>query len=351
MENLGTLITLFLLFALVAGIVTIYHEEIRKLELFGRLQTTPLPAVNNSGVGVVRGTPIASATQIAGPIRSSSFTEGRVGFGDGRIVDSTVRSRDTVVPGTVLHTITSGVSDYFARGVVEEAERLHTPSPQAGYIVFLDRTSGVREDRLDREYFALVVSESLPEPVDITGWKVFDKHRRVSYKLPRALRVLGTSGTQNSAPVRVQAGDSVIVSSGKSPVGVSFYVNKCSGYRAQFKSFTPTIKTECPEPLDEFVTNGTVPFTDNECYEVVDRLNTCRTLTQIPATVSRQCRIFLEDVISEEGCVSLHRNDPDFFVSEWRLFLGSRESLWRNESNVLYLLDDENRLVSTLVYD
>ena len=162
--------------------------------------------------------------------------------------------------------------------------------------------------------------------------------------------MLGTSESRGASPVEVRAGDKILVSSGDSPVGFSFRVNKCSGYRSQFKRFQPTVKTSCPDPFDEFIADGSIPFTDNECYDIARRLSSCTTLTRIPGTVSRECRTFFQDVISERGCVDLHRNDSDFFLPEWRLFLGSDKSLWKASDNTLYLVDEDGHLVATLVY-
>ena len=56
--ELKPLITIFFFFILVAGIVIIYHEEILKMEYFGRLQTTAVPK-----------TVVPSPTQPGTPVR------------------------------------------------------------------------------------------------------------------------------------------------------------------------------------------------------------------------------------------------------------------------------------------
>ena len=175
--------------------------------------------------------------------------------------------------------------------------RLYTPSPHAGHIMFHDRVVGVKASRPEREYFILLAADTVTEPISITGWKVFDKDERVSYKIPKGVRVVGTSGLQKAIPIKIEAGDTIIVSSGRSPIGNSFLVNKCSGYRSQFKNFTPSIKTECPDPLDEFIANGNVPYSDNQCYDIANRLRTCTAVTNIPSGVTNQCRDFLEDCL------------------------------------------------------
>ena len=315
------------------------------MEYFGRLQTTAVPKT----VVPSPTQPRYSGSQIDTTPRSFSQPNG-INFGGGRIVDAQVKDIEKTTPGTVLHTVSSGVTDYYAQGFLEEAEKLYKPSQYAGYIVFLDRTAGIKNTRPEQEYFTLMVSNELQTPITITGWKVFDKNKKTSYSLPKAVKVLGTDGIQKAVPVIVKAGNTIIVSSGRSPIGNSFRINKCSGYRSQFKRFTPTIETDCPSPMDEFVAGGTVPYTDTRCYEIVNRLRQCTAVVKIPPTVSKQCYDFLEKILTERGCVKSHRNDRDFFSSEWRMFLGSQKELWRNRDNILYLLDENNNLVTTLVY-
>ena len=351
--ELGPLISIFLFFVLVGGLIIIYSEELQKMEFFGRLQTTPvskviIPENKNTHVSV----PIPSAPIPSAP-PSQAFSSGRtVAFGTegGRITDVRAREVNKIEEGVVLHTITNGVTNYYAQGFLKEIEELYKPSPHAGKVVFLDRISGIQETEPEREYVALLVSSATTSAIDISGWKIFDRRKRVTHKIPKAVRILGSDQIQKEEVVRAGPGDLIIITSGSSPTGTSFRVNKCSGYRSQFKNFTPSIKTECPDALEEFQRMGTVPYTDNQCYSIVENLSACKAVTRIPATVTRECRDFLENTVTEQGCVRLHRNDKDFFQQEWRLFLETKRELWERENNVLYLLDERNLLITTLVY-
>ena len=347
--QLGTLLPIFLFFLLIAGILIIYREEIEKMELFGKLHTSPVSATR------INEPLIPSAPDIPSPptlTTTSSVSDVRVvSFGGGRVVDSTLRTIPlTDLRSSVgsLHTLLPDVSDYYARAFVEESSDLYNPSPHVGSVVFLDRVSGVREINPHREYFVLLVSNAVSTPITITGWKVLDRQSGVSYTLPRGVTVFGSSDV--SLPITVDSGDRVFVSSGRSPVNVSFQVNKCSGYRSQSGDFVPTIKTSCSDPLQEFTDYGEVPFSDAVCYSTVSSLLPCVTVRTPPSGITAKCRSFLQDVLTEKGCVSRHRNDPDFFTGEWRLFLKSDKEIWKNRDNVLYLLDENDFLVSTLVY-
>ena len=344
--QLGTLLPIFLFFMLFAGILIIYREEIEKMELFGKLHTTPVPATNTDRVTA------PSVPQITPTILSPSIVSNApaISFGNGRIVDAALRDipiadlRD--VAGS-LTTLSSGVSDYYARAFVEEAADLYAPSPHTGSVLFLDRVSSIKESSADREYFILLVSNVLTAPLTLTDWKVLDRQKKVAYLFP-AIDVSGSG--EDSSPITVYSGDRVIVSSGRSPVDTSFRVNKCSGYRSQSNTFVPAIRTSCSDPLQAFADYGKVPFSDDACYVAVLPLSPCVTVDTVPSGVTDACRDFLQNVLSEDGCISRHRGDVDFYTGEWRVFLGSDTQLWKNRDNVLYLLDENDLLVATLVY-
>ena len=90
------------------------------MEYFGRLQTTAVPKT----VVPSPTQPRYSGPQIDTTPRSFSQPNG-INFGSGRIVDAQVKDIEKTTPGTVLHTVSSGVTDYYAQGFLEEAEKLY----------------------------------------------------------------------------------------------------------------------------------------------------------------------------------------------------------------------------------
>ncbi|MDE0243696.1 MAG: hypothetical protein OYG31_03240 [Candidatus Kaiserbacteria bacterium] len=372
LKEAGPLITILLLFVLVVGMVVIYSEEILESEAVARFynpyvpdiatakpSTAPSSGSNGSESGDSSSQAVSSAEAAnRNAVSIGSFTETqRVRFGNGRVVDSDAkdipdeRSGNQAAVASALHTISGRVNDYYLRGALDIIQERYQPSPYAGSIIFLDRSKNLNEYRPEFEYFILSVADSVSEPISITGWKVFDHKEKISYAIPTGKELFGSLESKNQS-IRVSGGDIVIVSSGQSPTGFSFRLNKCSGFRSQFKQFVPSIKTACPKPIDEFIADGTIPYTDNACYETVQSLRECETVTEVPDRVTLACRRFLEHSMNEQGCIELHRNDADFYVPEWRVFLGSGRSLWEDrEKNILYLVDEEDRLVATLMYN
>ena len=367
--KLGAIFPALLFFALIVGIIIIFREEIEKMELFGKLHTSPVPETLLHGAqgglpdpleevssdsAVSSGLDISPNLAVSPPLVSLFSGPHPISFGSGRLVDSgaQVATVNSLSEGYALHTVPPDVDNYFVRAFVEESASLYEPSPYAGSVVFLDRVSNVKQSDPNKEYFALLASGLLDESITITDWKVTDRYRKTVHTLPKGIKILGSPDVGHlSLPIDVRSGDVIVVSSGQSPAGDSFRVNRCSGYRTQFEQAVPTIKTQCPEPSEEFLDDGTVPFSDDGCFEAVSSLPPCTELSEIPHGVSIECRNFFKNTLTESGCVSRHKNDADFFTPpEWRIFLNSKEELWRNRDNVLYLLDQNNLLVATLVY-
>ena len=357
--QLGVLLPIFLFFVLIAGIIIIYREEIEKMELFGRLHTTPVSGTYHSDQQGRRPPPsIAPIPAIKPPaIPPVSGVSGSrsLAFGDSRVVDASFRdvSTNTLhLNSSSLHTLSldtvSGADDYYARAFVEEAVASYGQSPHAGSVVFFDRVSSIQEIDPNREYFILLVSPVLQKPLTITGWKVSSRRGKDPYVFPNGVKVLGSD--EVSLPIVVHPGNVVVVSSGVSPIGPSFQVNKCSGYRSRSFAFVPAVKTSCSDPVQEYVEYGEIPFSDDVCYDTASSLQSCVAVVDIPSGVTKECRYFFKNVLTEKGCVYRHRNDPDFLAGEWRLFLKSDRELWRGRDDVLYLFDDKDLLVATLVY-
>ncbi len=352
---------LLLIAVLVGGSVIIFQEQIREFEIEVR---TPPPLIELGSGGKLR--PGAPRTASVGG-GSTSLGKGGIGSGSGfdrtdlssnlqfsgsgRIVSGPTGNIDGVKIGEVLHTINRGINTAQARGFVQNITEQWPTSPFAGYIAFLDSTRGLGVTDPSREYFALIASSLLKQPLTISGWQVFDYRSRTIHTIPDAIFIPGSRDNPELSPITLRPGDTVIVSSDRSPTGTSFLVNKCTGFLSQFKTFTPSIKTTCVDPKEELIRFNKVPFSDDLCYETVERLSACRVVTDLSPSLSKNCRELLGDIITEKGCVAEHRNDADFYTNEWRIFLNSRDTLWRtDETNALYLVDGENRLVATFVY-
>ena len=325
MENLYKFLSIILLLSLVFGSAYIFSDTV--------FEQNPIKQIEELG-----NTPNVS---------DIDFDDS--GAGDKRIVSNQF---STIEPNKVTYTIVGNVDSYQVSGYKKDIEDRYKISPYAGYFAFLKRRESIIQTDPEKEYLVLLFSKSYPDTVNITDWKIFSHKNRRAKNIPEGVKLLDPGRRTRESDINVIPGDVIIISSGRSPVGDSFQVNKCSGFRSQFKSFSPNIKARCPSSRDIFVDFDEVPFDDDVCFQEVRDLDRCQVVENIPRGISRECRDLFEDEITEEGCVKRYKDDLDFYIPEWRVYLNSSRELWEDEgSDAIYLLDSQDRLVASIIYD
>jgi len=220
-----------------------------------------------------------------------------------------------------------------------------------------------REGFAQTEYLELTATRGNTSDIPITGWTLESAVTGV-----RATIGQGTSlpfpGTSNAvATLLLQPGERAYVVTGRSPIGVSFKINKCVGYFEQYQDFSPRLRRECASPEQEFDDYSNLPITNvrledderEECRNYIDRnVSRCELVTknldEVRPHLSLSCIDFIESTFTYSGCVENHRFDTNFFGSEWRVFLGSHAELWREEREIIRLLDQNGKTVDILDY-
>lgn len=235
---------------------------------------------------------------------------------------------------------------------LQEAKRREDASAYEGKVVIEKRTTGPKAKTPEEEYVVLSASRRNDESVLITGWKLESlvTKKRITIGGATSLYI---SGIVNSEPaVHLAAGEEAFISTGRSPVGASFRVNKCTGYFEQFQDFTPRLRRECPTPKDEIAASS-IAFTptNSSCFDLVERMQRCIMSTSaFPIGTSNECSNFITETINYTGCVREHRDDTGFSGNEWRMFLGRSEELWKEKREIIQLLDREGKIVDTFTY-
>jgi hypothetical protein len=226
-----------------------------------------------------------------------------------------------------------------------------TPSVHAGKVRIVRDTSTLRETTAADEYVQLVADYSAEGGIDISGWSLESALSRT-----RAVIVPGASpfvlGEPNALrPIAMYSGMRAIISTGPSPVGISFRENMCTGYLAQFQRFAPPLDESCPTP------SSVIPLTEENlarygdaCFDFVANLSSCTFPQSIPQSVYASCRAYLSDALSHNGCVNSNRYKAGFEKDTWRLYLGGTNELWRNSHDAIRLLDASGRTVDVFVY-
>lgn len=230
------------------------------------------------------------------------------------------------------------------------------PSPYRGTVTFDTNPTDPEESLAALESVTIDVSQNAASSVNITGWRLVSS---VSSATIGSGALVPTSGSVNSTgSILVAPGDRAIIVSGRSPNGVSFRENECTGYLDQYQAYHPSLDTSCPrarDEYDEWVGNDDSDAVET-CEDFLSSVNRCEIVDRFPKDsdgtneLSTSCRNFITDNLTYNSCVSEHRNDADFAGDTWRVFLGSAPQLWSDRHDTIRLLDTQGRTVDVLVY-
>lgn len=220
-----------------------------------------------------------------------------------------------------------------------------------GTVVIAQSTSGVGSGSADGEYLTLRAAAKNSGPISISGWSLRSAMTGRSATLPRGTRVPVTGSVNDEEPIVLSPGEEAIVVSGRSPIGVSFRENRCTGYLSQFQSFSPSLDSQCPRPEAEVSFAQTNIGNDNRCLDYLESMSRCRIdTTPLPLELSQECRGFITTHVTYNGCVANHRNEPSFLGKTWRVFLRYEQPLWKERREVVKLLDEQGKTVDVFVY-
>jgi len=227
------------------------------------------------------------------------------------------------------------------------------------------------ENRPGKEYVEILANYNLSTPVTISGWFLANgKIRRVDNStalISSATESLTPNGSGNMVPVVLEPGSRAAIITGDLPNRTdwpfqsSFRINKCVGYlMEEFETLniTPSLPYECPRPGDE----PGVDSLPDKCYNFVRRLSSChepefkedrdgvRRVDGRVDDLTRECRLYVQDHFSYNGCLKWHKQDPDFYGNDWRIFLGRRWEMWAENREVITLYDREGKFVDQIEY-
>lgn len=233
----------------------------------------------------------------------------------------------------------------------EEAKTFGNPSPFRGR-VGIAQSYGAQEASPSAEYIVLGANSANTSPVDITGWSVQSAYTGARGYITRSASPFVMGSINNTEATQLNPGATAIINSGFSPVGISFRENICTGYLAQFQSFSPSLSNSCPTPLSQIPLNAdNLRFYGDTCYDFLQTVPSCTSPFQsIPSNISPNCRSFALNMLSYNGCVSKNMSARGFASNSWRIYLGSNVELWRNSHDIIRLLDGSGQTVDVLTY-
>ncbi|MEA2112946.1 MAG: hypothetical protein U9P50_03175 [Patescibacteria group bacterium] len=215
--------------------------------------------------------------------------------------------------------------------------------------ITISRCKGSKTD-VDQEYIKLSVKDSVNEKILISDWSFKSEMTGIEIKIGNASKLPYTSQINTESPLFVSGGDEIIILTGRSPIGVSFQVNKCSGYLEQFQDFNPHLDKDCPLVEDEDLpVSGPNAFNDN-CWDYIEKISRCETPLIFPLDMQYECRTYLTNEVNHNTCINNYKNKSGFYKPEWRIFLDRKNELWKKDREIIRLLDAQGKVVDTYSY-
>lgn len=231
----------------------------------------------------------------------------------------------------------------------EETRRLHMEGERSPYYGKISLSVANATEGASSEY--VVIASRSSSPISISGWSLQSALTGMRATVP-----LGTAsymhGSLNGVrSVTLESGMSAIVATRVSPVGVSFLENRCTGYLSQSQEFDPSLANACPSPSESMtLTEENLRRYGGDCIDHVRTIPHCTSQNTAPSSLSFACRSFIANTFTYNGCAQIYRNDSSFSLDTWRLYLGYSQNLWRNDHDVIRLLDEYGRIVASVTY-
>jgi hypothetical protein len=291
--------------------------------------------------------PISFAGPYITPITDINQTQ--VGYGATSSLRSYVGSTGTQTQSSMTDQLATDQSELGANQTQAEYTALFgTPSPYKGIVTMDHSVSGTSENDPSQESIELRLSSDASKNVDITGWKIESTVTYNNAKIPTGVHTLHQGGGNVIGDIILVPGDDAIITTGASPVQLSFKGNECTGYLG-IHSYS--YSSECPDATSEFNAHyAGNPLADDSCYSFVQTVNECSTPAQVPAGLTAACDAFISKYLNYNGCVAAHSGDAHFYGNTWNVYLGYGARLWKNSRDNIKLLDASGKTVDMFTY-
>ncbi|GIW68517.1 MAG: hypothetical protein KatS3mg100_011 [Candidatus Parcubacteria bacterium] len=205
----------------------------------------------------------------------------------------------------------------------------------------------------DREFLAIALSPEATTSVAISGWRLVSRVSGATAVVPHGVEDLRPQGNRVQGPITLMPGDIAFLTTGASPVGVSFLTNRCTGYLAQEADWVPPLRRECPNPASELKEDPqAVAWYGAACLEYLERLAPCAAAPAepLPEGFAGRCDDLVAQSYSYAGCYARERPKETFWGNEWRIFFGLDRQLWSNRHDIIDLVDEQGRVVASVRY-
>lgn len=270
--------------------------------------------------------------------------------------ETNARLFETDFMSAISQQVTSGLAltDETSPAQVD-LDELGEFSPVAGMVEIVNDSETVSTDDLAYEYIEIRAAESNAEPINISNWSLQSMISDIWIGLPQGTELFTAGDVNSIQDIYLRPGEHAYIATRRSPVGVSFRVNRCSGFLSSTQEFNPPIATQCivpekllPPTIDNIKEYGSA------CVQFMEKMPSCTYITRTTSgfnTLSSECLSFIQPRLTHNFCNGVYAQESDFYdPKEWRIFLNQTNALWRENYEVIRLLDEKNRTVDVLNY-
>ena len=166
--------------------------------------------------------------------------------------------------------------------------------PEENFTVSFEPGNAFEETSAQNEYFIVSLKTKSGKPINLSGWSVsLNGDQRL--KLPEATKEFKQGDINELEEIVIAEESQLFITTGASPVGVSFGENRCIGLLSKYQNFTPALP---PAPLG---------------YE------------------------------SYNLCLTERKNEKNFLSNRWRIYLGFQNEMWNGPGEIITLLDENGQ--------
>ncbi len=199
------------------------------------------------------------------------------------------------------------------------------------------------------EYVLIQAAPDNTSKILVTGMRLQSEASGNGVSIPKAAALPLQNSINKEEPLYLAPGETAYIITGRSPLGISFRTNKCTGYFNQYQSFNPGIPSRCPAPQSEPLPAISRQFND-QCFDYLATLPSCRAITSPPSNLEPECRQYVTTEFNYTKCVDNHRNDKDFYDPTWYVYLARSDALWKSRRELIHLLDANGKIIDVITY-
>ncbi|PCI30837.1 hypothetical protein COB52_00700 [Candidatus Kaiserbacteria bacterium] len=223
-------------------------------------------------------------------------------------------------------------------------------SPAVGLVEIVHKTSSISNTNLSKEYIEIRAGKRNAQPVNISNWSLQSMISGNWIGLPLGALNYRVGEVNELADIYLRPGESAIIATRQSPVGVSFKVNSCSGFLEDSQEFAPALNTSCVDPSEILPpTIENIRTYGDACVKFAENFKTCSYITSNSpgySGLSRACIDYIQPRFTYNYCSGIQEESS----KEWRVFLNQNNTLWKENYEVIRLMDEKHRTVDVINY-